>query len=350
MSSELGESSTGVSFVSFGGCGNIADHRLPRSRQSGRPGGLVSARGVFRGGGWARLMVLSCQASSIKHQASSSSGFCPGPRGDESGPGQDFDGNNEVVFEGCGDGGSHGGIFAERERVWRGQCRGIDWVGLFLQGMGDWRWMASTDFVYGTFVLGWHPSSTTDLSRWRSESRFAAAKLSARLASQRSGHLFAKASTSRHNHIAAASGAGLWGRGCRDIVEASLLGERQRRKDSSLDVIAERKRPGPPSPAQSHIRWFARSLCHPIFNLVPQCQMQKVQQSILYISWSRATRSKTAAIANWSVCLDKTRSAPGPGGPTGKHAKKPPQLPRNSHTCTSSMGLAAVLFTPPAQM
>lgn len=54
-----GESSTGVSFVSFGGCGSIADHRLPRSRQSGRPGALASVRGdVFRGG-WARSMALS---------------------------------------------------------------------------------------------------------------------------------------------------------------------------------------------------------------------------------------------------------------------------------------------------
>lgn len=269
--------------------------------------------------------------------------FGGGPRGDEPGPGQDFDGNNEIVFEGCGDGGSHGGIFAELERVWRGQCRGIDWVGLFLQGMGDWRWMASTDFVYGAFVLRWHPSSTTDLSRWRSESRFAVAKLSARLASQRSGHLFAKASTSRHNHIAAASDAGLWGRGCRDIVEASLLGERQRGEKTRvwtwLRKGSVQVHPVPHSLVRSLALYMMSWILHPIFNPFPQCQMQKVQQSILYISWSRATRSKTAAIANWSVCLDKTRSAPGPNGPTGKHAKKPPSSPATATYARRPWGL-----------
>lgn len=45
-----GQLRQGDLFVSFGGCGSIADHRLPRSRHSGRPGGLVSARGVVRGG------------------------------------------------------------------------------------------------------------------------------------------------------------------------------------------------------------------------------------------------------------------------------------------------------------
>lgn len=159
--------------------------------------------------------------------------------------------DNEIVFEDCGDGGSHRGIFTELERVWRGQCRGIDWVG-FLQGMGDLRETDGIDdFRVRNFCPEiWHLPSTTDLSRWRSEFRFAA-KLSARLASQRSGHLFAKASTSRHNHIAAASDAGRSFWGGRDIVEASLLGERQR-CEKSLDGIEEKR--------QSNCV-FALSLC-----------------------------------------------------------------------------------------
>lgn len=105
--------------------------------------------------------------------------------------------------------------------------------------------MASTDFVYGTFALRWYPSSTV-LSRWRSEFRFAGAKLSARLASQRSGHLFAKASTSRHNHIAAASMlVGVLGEGGSCYCGSEFVGRARETKEFGRDCGKEASRFSP---------------------------------------------------------------------------------------------------------